>query len=300
MNYFANNLKHLRKIFGETQDDLAELIFTGKSTISNYENSTRFPEENVLNKIAKHYQVTLEQLLYSDLTDIPSYLDIITNIDEEAIILFNRIIPLFKLKDSLTSKEYKEAFELHMKLMRGSLAERETVNISFLIDVYVEAIGNYDKPIFLLNYLSLLFTCCIDYCSVPDIETIDSEQVKSFFKTKERSKLEVRKQLSYIGLLGHDEFGNEIVRSESTNEWDEEILLVIEKLKNTQYSDVAYYYFALRYIYNIANSGHDKAINQLIGIALFTDLIKINNKYAKRYLAIVEKLIKVHKLWTTI
>ena len=82
----------------------------------------------------------------------------------------------------------------------------------------------------------------------------------------------------------------------NTNEWDEEILLVIEKLKNTQYSDVAYYYFALRYIYNIANSGHDKAINQLIGIALFTDLIKINNKYAKRYLAIVEKLIKVHKL----
>lgn len=184
MNYFANNLKHLRKIFGETQDDLAELIFTGKSTISNYENSTRFPEENVLNKIAKHYQVTLEQLLYSDLTDIPSYLDIITNIDEEAIILFNRIIPLFKLKDSLTSKEYKEAFELHMKLMRGSLAERETVNISFLIDVYVEAIGNYDKPIFLLNYLSLLFTCCIDYCSVPDIKTIDSEQVKSFFKDR--------------------------------------------------------------------------------------------------------------------
>ena len=63
--------------------------------------------------------------------------------------------------------------------------------------------------------------------------------------------------------------------------------------KKTQYSDVAYYYFALRYVFNIPNNSENRATNRLIGMTLINDLAEINNKYANKFIAIMKK---VHKL----
>ena len=71
------------------------------------------------------------------------------------------------------------------------------------------------------------------------------------------------------------------------------MLFIIEKLKKTQYSDVAYYYFALRYVFNITNNSEDRATNILIGMTLINDLAEINNEYANKFIAIIKK---VHKL----
>lgn len=292
MDYFASNLKHLRKIFGETQEDLADFLFTSKSAISNYENGLRFPDEDVLNKISKHYQVTLSQLLNEDLTVTPSLFDYIKGLDEDSCHLLNRIFIPFKLKDSLTSKEYKKAFEEHLKLLYGSIEEKETVDIGFIIDVYEESIGNYDKPIFLLNFLSFYFFIGLSFLNTSD-DTLDLEQLKSYLRTKKRNKKDVKKVLSNLFYLESDEFGNENVDSESLKEFDEDLLFIIEILKKTQYSDVAYYYFALRYVCNIPNNSENRATNRLIGMTLINDLAEINNKYANKFIAIMKK---VHKL----
>ena len=292
MDYFASNIKHLRKIFGETQEDLADFLFTSKSAISNYENGLRFPDEDVLNKISKHYQVTLSQLLNEDLTVTPSLFDYIKGLDEDSYHLLNRIFIPFKLKDSLTSKEYKKAFEEHLKFLYGSIEEKETVDIGFIIDVYEESIGNWDKPIFLLNFLSFYFLMGLTFLNTSD-DTLDLEQLKSYLRTKKRNKKDVKKVLSDLFYLDSDEFGNENVDLEFRKEFDEDLLFIIEKLKKTQYSDVAYYFFALRYVFNIPNNSEDLATNKLIGMTLITDLTEINNKYAKKFIAIIKK---VHKL----
>ena len=235
MDYFASNLKHLRKIFGETQEDLADFLFTSKSAISNYENGLRFPDEDVLNKISKHYQVTLSQLLNEDLTVTPSVFDYIKGLDEDSYHLLNRIFIPFKLKDSLTSKEYKKAFEEHLKLLYGSIEEKETVDIGFIIDVYEESIGNCDKPIFLLNFLSFYFLMGLSFLNTSD-DTLDLEQFISYLRTKKRNKKDVKKVLSNFFDLDSDEFGNENVDSESLKEFDEDLLFIIEKLKHTKIS----------------------------------------------------------------
>lgn len=292
MDYFASNLKHLRKSFGETQEDLADFLFTSKSAISNYESGLRFPDEDVLNKISKHYQVTLSQLLNEDLTVTPSVFDYIKGLDEDSYHLLNRIFIPFKLKDSLTSKEYKKAFEEHLKLLYGSIEEKETVDIGFIIDVYEDSIGNYDKPIFLLNFLSFYFLMGLSFLNTSD-DTLDLEQFISYLRTKKRNKKDIKKVLSNFVYLDSDEFGNENVDLESRREFDESLLFIIEKLKKTQYSDVAYYYFALRYLFNIPNNSENRATNRLIGMTLINDLAEINNKYANKFIAIMKK---VHKL----
>lgn len=292
MDYFASNLKHLRKSFGETQEDLADFLFTSKSAISNYESGLRFPDEDVLNKISKHYQVTLSQLLNEDLTVTPSVFDYIKGLDEDSYHLLNRIFIPFKLKDSLTSKEYKKAFEEHLKLLYGSIEEKETVDIGFIIDVYEDSIGNYDKPIFLLNFLSFYFLTGLSFLNTSD-DTLDLEQFISYLRTKKRNKKDIKKVLSNFVYIDSDEFGNENVDLESRREFDESLLFIIEKLKKTQYSDVAYYYFALRYVFNIPNNSENRATNRLIGMTLINDLAEINNKYANKFIAIMKK---VHKL----
>lgn len=293
MDYFASNLKHLRKTLGETQDDLAEFLFTSKSAISNYENGIRLPDEDVLNKISKHYQVTLSQLLNEDLTITPSFFDYIKGLNEDDCRLLSRIFSPFKLKDSLTSKKYKKAFEEHLKLLYGSMEEQETVDIGFICDVYEESTGNCDKPIFLLNFLSFYFFIGLSFLMASDDDTLDFEQLKSYLRSNKRSKKDIKKVLSNFVYLNSDEFGNENVDLEFRKEFDEGLLFIIEKLKKTQYSDVAYYYFALRYVFNITNNSEDRATNKLIGMTLINDLAEINNEYASKFIAIIRK---VHKL----
>ena len=131
----------------------------------------------------------------------------------------------------MTSKEYKEAFEEHLKLLYGSIEEKETVNIGFIMDVYEESIGNCDKPIFLLNFLSFYFLIGLSYLNISDDDTRDSEQFISYLRTKKRNKKDIKKVLSNIFYLDSDEFGNENVDLEFRKEFDEDLLFIIEKLK---------------------------------------------------------------------
>lgn len=71
MNYLASNLKHLRKSYGETQEELAKALYLEKNTISQYENGSRKPVEETLKGIAKRYGVTIDSLLYEDLSFFP-------------------------------------------------------------------------------------------------------------------------------------------------------------------------------------------------------------------------------------
>ena len=64
------NIKSLRNAYGETQEELGAAIFVEKNTISSYETGTREPKKDTLSAIARHFMVSLEELLYSDLSDI--------------------------------------------------------------------------------------------------------------------------------------------------------------------------------------------------------------------------------------
>ena len=73
-NRFAENLKSLRKAWGETQKKLAEAIAQGpafsESSISQWESGKKKPNSDALLRIAKHYHVTADQLLYEDLSQM--------------------------------------------------------------------------------------------------------------------------------------------------------------------------------------------------------------------------------------
>jgi methanogenic corrinoid protein MtbC1 len=63
MSSFAGQLKKIRKERGLRQKDLAEALQVAQTTIANYEQGTRFPDENTLHKLADFFGVSFDVIL---------------------------------------------------------------------------------------------------------------------------------------------------------------------------------------------------------------------------------------------
>jgi transcriptional regulator with XRE-family HTH domain len=63
---FATRLKELRVARGLRQKDLAAALGIAQTTIANYEQKLRFPDEPMLVKIADHFTVSMDHLMARD------------------------------------------------------------------------------------------------------------------------------------------------------------------------------------------------------------------------------------------
>ena len=57
------NIRALRKAYGETQEELGVALSIEKNTVSYYENGKREPNKDMLTEIAKHFMVSVEELM---------------------------------------------------------------------------------------------------------------------------------------------------------------------------------------------------------------------------------------------
>ncbi len=62
----AEKLRNLRKSFGMTQDDIAELLDMSRTSFSKYENGATVPPLNVLRKLSAIYNVPIEFLIHDE------------------------------------------------------------------------------------------------------------------------------------------------------------------------------------------------------------------------------------------
>lgn len=290
MNYLASNLKRLRKSYGETQEELAIALHLEKSTISQYENGSRKPDEEILKGIAKRYGVTLDLLLYEDLSFFPDMLAYFSNIDSNSLTTA-RLYPIYKLDKRFDTKTIR-AFEAHKQLLFGSSEEKDEVDIDLILDAYDEAYEKFDidSDEFLVIAVNSLSLCMLLLSSILNEES--GKQLKDFVSKDKRSKKEISSFVLNIVLPSFND--NEVRTPQFKRDLDEGFLYLIEILKeNRKYSKVADYYFALRYMLNLVDNDYDYATNQLIGSELINGLSRLNNPYAKQFIQIGKK---VHKL----
>lgn len=72
--FLAQNLKYLRNRNDEQQKELAEMVNVTAATICKYENGDVEPNLNTLVMLAKHFRVSLDDLVLSDLRPpVPQY-----------------------------------------------------------------------------------------------------------------------------------------------------------------------------------------------------------------------------------
>ena len=64
------NIKCLREAARETEEQLAYMVGVTRQAICNYENGTRIPNRDVIVKLADHFLITENELIFGDYTDI--------------------------------------------------------------------------------------------------------------------------------------------------------------------------------------------------------------------------------------
>lgn len=67
--YFGSNLSQLRKDFKMTQDELATLANTDRTTISNYERNRTLPGLDIVEKMSKIFHIKPSVLIYRDISE---------------------------------------------------------------------------------------------------------------------------------------------------------------------------------------------------------------------------------------
>lgn len=67
MNYFADNLRYLRKLNNLTQDQLATMLNKSRKTVSAWEQGTRSPIVNDLMLVSNYFKVDIADLYDTDL-----------------------------------------------------------------------------------------------------------------------------------------------------------------------------------------------------------------------------------------
>lgn len=256
-NQLGRNIQHLRKIHGETLDELGKAIISAKSTVKGYENGSRKPDLEKMQLLASHYNKSVDELLYTDLTGLDS-VEMDLNSSEHMIELFNIIIPLFTSEEAMENKAFKKGYELSQSLL-NSFAKAEILSgntIVRIFEAYAEAVDTSESPEALAN---LMWTIFVWWSQLYDTKELLSMQnrllskklgIKDYMHLKDTTSKEIKeKRLGFITDV--NDMINEILRTlKSEPEW----------------ADLADYYLALRYVMGLVDTELSNEMNTAVGM----------------------------------
>ncbi|MDD3221021.1 MAG: helix-turn-helix transcriptional regulator [Lachnospiraceae bacterium] len=284
MNKIGQNIKKLRKAYGETQPELGQAINVEYSTISMYESGKRQPDIQTLQAIASHYGYTLDQLLREDF----SHLDFTkTMFTWDSLVNLLEII--FPLSCSNTSKEdiyfmkgYEYTQEILTSLKKGENILRRKFELA--LESYCTSMETYETTDSAANTLWLIYVL---YTLLPD---------KQFEN--------MGKALYFGKATGNDFLKNYVLKNEITKDKAEEenklsyirdmnesITAYIQCLKKIpSYANLADYYLALRYVIGMVDTDYSNELTKTIGMEMMLSFLSIGNPYAFEF---VQKSLEI-------
>lgn len=95
---FGERIQQLREEYGDTQKQLAEYLGVSRQTVSNYEIEKHHPDYDILIKIAKRYNVTVDYLIGN--SNIKNYDKYVTNFKNYPKSIINIIESICSLVDN--------------------------------------------------------------------------------------------------------------------------------------------------------------------------------------------------------
>ena len=283
----GTNIRYLRKAHGETQEELAFALgpigkngdFLVKNAISNYENGIREPEEAILSAIAKHFMVTVEELLHQDFSSIEK-------LTFDNTTFFRRIDEVFPIISSATAMRndsFRQAFNAHIEiydeLKKCSFDNIEKIEICF--EGYLDAIDDNNAKVESAgNFISLMFLLLLMIKDIP-----------AFITNPPAILIQISKKDSKAQKIIDDanpSFENdskELLKTFVDEEFQEmldEYKYILKK--SNEWSDLADYFLALQYVLNLVQNDLTFEFNRRIGVEMLNNLISVKNYYAARYI----------------
>lgn len=283
-NHVGKNIRSLRDFHGEKLEDLAFCLDIDVSDISRYENGKRYPNHKTLEKIARHYSITLDELIYEDFSRLHNDLLQFTKpqkINEISDLLFPIVCSEKALRDELFQKAYTIHIRMFENLKKGiSYSEKE---MEECLAYYGNSCQKNSTPEAFANLCSwnIFFAFCLFLQSNSNIkygiELLHEKKCseKDFFKIycmPSFDETEDSEAESHDKLLSQWE------------ELEERIVFLIRKLKESQiYADLAEYDIALLYVLGLVKNQLTFEMNKKIGTEMMQTFHFFGNPYAEAY-----------------
>ena len=273
-NQLGRNIKHLREMHAETLDELGAVIHCAKSTVKGYENGSRKPDLQTLQAIGMHYNKTVDELMNTDLTDLGD-LTLDLNSLSGMIQLINVIVPLYRSDKAMENDNFRKGYELAQRLLDGfSKAEVMSGNIIVRIfESFITAAEESESPESVAN---LMWSIFIWWTQMYDPDQILSLQNKMLSK-----KLTFK---DYMKLRDTEDAKTKEKRESFIKDFDEIINVTLRALKSEQeWSDLADYYLALRYVVGMVDTELTYEMNSAVGMQMMLSFMTLGNDLAFKF-----------------
>ena len=294
MNRLSKNIKSLRKLMGETQEELAYSIdLDSKSAVANWESGANKPSPENLKKIAAHYRVTVEQLLDGDFSTDFSLLKFLNKISEDEtddlLVSMISLFPIIVFKDEEELyPRLVDARELHKQFLERLVNEDDSFYDYLLktMEVYEEIIKNSNCISAKANSFGLFFFLILLVKMNIELEGIDDAFE---IKNKNRRNKEIKRFISEV-LLSRSINCSDTLNSIMFENYYEYLLEEIKVLKGyKRLFELGDYYYCLFYLFELVDNELGTAVNTQIGLALLSDLSIMKNRFVKR----IEKFYRI-------
>lgn len=272
------NIRSVREAYGESQEELGFVLGVGKNTISYYETGQREPKKETLIKIARHYMVPVESLLYGSFTNRRKL------IFNGKVLLKNLdiIFPIVSSENAINNKYFKKAFDAQQSFY-NACKEKEDIEFDWLDgsidDYYLKAAEDERlKEETTVNQLAMYF---LMFLAIKSIPFIIEEKPATINMLDDNMK----KEIEYS-----DDIDPEIkdlvseISSDETKKMITDMLVTVKQSK--KWSDLAYYYSALQFFFNLVDNRMDVGSNIRVGSEMLSSFAEINNPYAISFMEI--------------
>lgn len=285
-NRLANNIGILRTVFGETQLDLALVLgFNSPNTISNYESGNRKPNDETIRKLARHYRITEYELCNVDLSDCLVVKNLfaknLANIENRNKEILKTFFPIVCTKEAKKNENFLKTNNRHRELI-DKLSEN--FNEDYVDELYFEIDEVYSDLFFENNdYVSLAnslgIQCYTEFLEKFNEECFSGNKIENLPSNPKYKDV-------YLRVFFDDGLESEVEEEEYI---ESDIKLLI---KCHEYKDLAYYYTAFRYVYGFADKNLTFEMSSLIGRTMMEAFGKAGNKYAFKYIRVLNNLIE--------
>lgn len=111
----GKNIRVMRKSIGETQAQLGSAIGVQHNTISEYENGKKQPAIEILQRIASHYSVTLDQLILGSISR-PNLINDVVSLDK-IVCLINIVLPIVITEGAQKNDYFNDGYKYAQRIM---------------------------------------------------------------------------------------------------------------------------------------------------------------------------------------
>ena len=271
LSQLAKNIKALREMFGESQEELALILeLKSKSTICQYENGDRIPNLIIAGKIAEHYRISCDELIYRNFSNVVLYENEEYCVNDHLSDLtkaFPLVIPDESTANSFFINGFKEHQELYNRINEHQSIEWE--HIEKIMKNYSKS--ETEEPAINIVALFMLLKVLLD-------KQDGNIKIDGILNTQQllRERYLYDPYSDYVFKINKDGTFN----NENLNSFITEVLEYAHDFD--KHRDLYEYYIALKFIFNITDNDIGREACKREGEIIMRELANTGNTYASK------------------